>query len=102
LTENPIIIKDDDDNSDLMDRSDHTSYQMTVNDPEVEGENTDRHAGGAAHTSEGVTNSDRNDAAILQGDDRLVITTPASFYPEIPESDSAATLDEERQPNPSM
>ena len=38
---------------------------MTVNDPGVEGENTDRHNGGAAHTGEGVANSDRHDAAIL-------------------------------------
>jgi hypothetical protein len=30
------------------------------------------------------------------------MTTPASFYPKIPKSDSAATLDEERQPNPSV
>jgi hypothetical protein len=102
LTENPIIIEDDDDNSDLMDQSDHTSHQMTVNDLVVEGENIDGHAGGATHIDEGVANSDPDDAAMSQDDDRLAMTTPASFCPEIPESYSAATLDEERQPNPSM
>jgi hypothetical protein len=102
LTENPIVIEDDDDNDDLMDRSDHNSHQMIVNDLGVEGENTDEHTGGAAHTGEGVANSDRNDAAMSQADDRLAMTTPISFCPEIPESDSAATLDEERQPNPSV
>jgi hypothetical protein len=75
---------------------------MTINDPGVEGENTDGHVGGAAHTGEGVANSDPDDAAMSQSDDRLGMTTPASFSPEIPESDSATTLDEKRRPNPSM
>jgi hypothetical protein len=97
LTENPIVINDDDNDGDLTDRSDHTSHQMTVNDPRVEGENTDG--------DEGVVNSNPDDAAMLQGDDRLAIAISASFspeIPEIPESDSAATLDEEKQLKPSM
>jgi hypothetical protein len=69
---------------------------MTVNNLGVEGENTDRHTGGATHIDEGVANSDRNNIIISQGDDLLAITTPASFYPEIPESDNAAILDKER------
>jgi hypothetical protein len=102
LTENPIIIEDGDDNGDLMDRSDHTSHQMTVNDLGVESENTDRHASGAVLAGEGVANSDPDDAATSQGDDHLWVTGPASFSPEIPESDYATTLDEERQPIPFM
>jgi hypothetical protein len=49
-----------------------------------------------------VVKFDLDDAAILQGDDRLAIATSASFPPEIPESDSAATLNEEKQLKPSM
>ena len=47
-----------------MDRSDHTSHQMTVNDLVVEGENTDGHAGDAAYTDKGVANSDPDDAVM--------------------------------------
>jgi hypothetical protein len=100
LTENPIIIEDGDDNGDLMDRSDHTSHQMTVNDLGVESENIDRHASGAVLAAEGVPNSDPDDAAISRDDDHLWMTGPTSLSPEIPESDYATTLDEERQPIP--
>jgi hypothetical protein len=37
-----------------------------------------------------------------QDDDRSAIVTSSSFSPEIPETDSAATLDEEGQLNPSV
>jgi hypothetical protein len=68
LTENPVVI-DDDEDGDPTDRSNHTSHQMTVNDPEVGGENTDGDAGGAAHTGGVVANSDLDDAAMLLGDE---------------------------------
>ncbi|KAF7502720.1 hypothetical protein GJ744_005228 [Endocarpon pusillum] len=42
--ESPIVINDDED-GDLTDRSNHTSHQMTVNDPGVRGENIDGEAG---------------------------------------------------------
>jgi hypothetical protein len=37
---------------------------MIVNDPGVEGENIDRGAGDAAHTGEGVANSDPDDTTM--------------------------------------
>jgi hypothetical protein len=75
---------------------------MTVNDPGVEGENTDGDAGDAAHPGECVANSDPDNATMSQGDDRLAIMTSTSFSPEIPESDTAAKLDDERQLIPSV
>jgi hypothetical protein len=75
---------------------------MIINDPEVGGENTYRDASGATHTSEGVADSNLKSTAMSQSDDRLAITTSTSFSLEIPESDSATTLDEERQLHPSM
>jgi hypothetical protein len=63
LTENSIIVDNDDGDSDLTDQSDRTSHQMTFNDPGVEGENTDGHAGDATHMSDGVASSDPDDAA---------------------------------------
>jgi hypothetical protein len=107
LTENPIAINDDDDDDDgdLADLFDHSSHRMTVNDSGIEGENTDGHAGcvaaAAARMGVGMANSDLEDAAILQGDDRSEIARSISFSLEIPESSSAATLDEERQLDPS-
>jgi hypothetical protein len=74
---------------------------MTVNDPEVGRENTDGDAGGAAQTGEVVANSDPDDGVMSQDDDRSAIARSTSFSPEIPESDSGATLDEERQLHPS-
>jgi hypothetical protein len=38
---------------------------MTVNNSDVEGENTDGHTGGATHTDDSVASSDLNDAAKL-------------------------------------
>jgi hypothetical protein len=75
---------------------------MTVNNPGVGGENTDGNADVAAHTGEGVANSDPDDAAMPQSDDCSVIATSTFFSPEIPESDSGATLEEERQLHPSV
>jgi hypothetical protein len=75
---------------------------MTVDDLGVGGENTDGDAGGAAHTGEGVADSNPDDGVMPQGDDRLAIAISTSFSPEIPESDSATILDKERQLNPSM
>jgi hypothetical protein len=46
---------------------------MTVNDPWVESENTDGNTGGAAQTGEVVANSDLDDAAMSQVDDRPAI-----------------------------
>jgi hypothetical protein len=62
----------------------------------------DRDAGGAVYMGEVVAKSDLNGAAMLQYDDRSTIATFTSFSPEIPESDSGATLDEERQLYPSL
>jgi hypothetical protein len=101
LTENPVVI-DDEEDGDPTDRSNHTLYQTTVNDPGVGGENTDGDADAAAHTVEGVANSDLDDTAIPQDDDRSAIAISTSFSPEIPESDSEATLEEERQLHPSV
>ncbi len=75
---------------------------MTVNDPGVGDENTDGNADIAAHTGEGVANSDPDDAAMPQSGDRSGIATPTFFSPEIPESDSGATLEDERQLHPSV
>jgi hypothetical protein len=69
---------------------------MTVNNAEVGGENTDKDAAGAAHMNEAVVNLDLDDAAMLQPDNRSAITTSPTFSPEIPESDSEVTLEEER------
>ncbi|KAL9117137.1 MAG: hypothetical protein Q9187_006330 [Circinaria calcarea] len=99
--ESPIVI-DDDEDGDPTDRSNHTSYQMTVNDPGVRGENIDGDADVAAHTGEGVANSDPDDAAMPQSDDRSATATSTLFSLEIPESDSGATLEEERQLHPSV
>jgi hypothetical protein len=87
VTENPIII-DDDDDSDTTDRSNHTSYQMTVHDPGIGGENAERDAGGTAYIKEGVAKSDSDDTAMSQDDDRSTIATSTSLAPGIPESDS--------------
>jgi hypothetical protein len=70
---------------------------MTVNDPGMEGKNTDGHAGGggaaaAARTGVGIADSDPEDAAMSQDDDRFEIARSVSFSPEIPKSSSAATL----------
>lgn len=94
--ENPIII-DDGGDGDPTDRSSHTSHQMTVDNPDLRGGNTDGDAGGAAHTGEIVANSDLDDAAMLQCENRSTIATSTSFSLEIPESDSGATLNEESQ-----
>jgi hypothetical protein len=75
---------------------------MTVNDPGVGSEDTDGNAVSAAQIDEIVTNSDLDDAAIPQSDDRSAIVTFDSFSSEIPESDSRATLDEEGQFHPSI
>jgi hypothetical protein len=75
---------------------------MIVDNPGVENKNTDRDTGGAAHTGEVVANSDPDDVPISQGDDHLAITTSTSFSPEITKSDSATTLDDKRQLNPSI
>jgi hypothetical protein len=83
-----------------MDRSNHTLHQMTMNDPGVADENTDEDADIAAHTGEGVANSDPDNAAMPQSGDRSGITTPTFFSPEIPESDGGATLEGERQLHP--
>ena len=99
MTENPIVI-DDDEDSDLTAQSNHTSPQMTVDDPGVGCENTDGDTGGAAHTGDGVADSDPDSTAMSQGDDRSAIATSGPFSPEIPESDSAATWDEEMQGDP--
>jgi hypothetical protein len=79
-----------------------TVSQITVDDPEVEGENTDRNAGNIAYTDKSIADSDPDDIAILQGDNRLAIAISTSFSPEIPESNSATTLDEKRHLNPSV
>jgi hypothetical protein len=70
----------------------------------MEGENTDGQAGGTTYRGEGVANYDPDDAAMSQGDNCLAIATSSPFSPEIPESDSAATLDEEMRgdPTPSL
>ena len=52
----------------------------------VEGENTDRDAGDAAHEGEGVANSDLDDAAMLQCDNR---SAPATLQPALPKSPRA-------------
>jgi hypothetical protein len=75
---------------------------MTVDDPVMGCKNTNGDTGGAAHTGEGVADSDPDDAAMPQSDDRLVIATSTFFSPEIPESDGGATLEEERQLHPSV
>jgi hypothetical protein len=94
LIENPIIINDEDGNP--TDRSYHTSHQMTVNDPGVESDNTEGDAGGFAQTGKVVANTDLDDAAMSQADDRPAIVAFTSS-PEFLESDSGATLDEKRQ-----
>jgi hypothetical protein len=94
LIENPLVINDDEDN-DPIDRPNRTSHQMTVNDLGIRGENTDKDASSAAHTGEVVANSNLDDTAIIQDDHHSAIVTFTSFSPEIPESDSRATLDEE-------
>jgi hypothetical protein len=75
---------------------------MTVNNPGVRGENTDGNADSAAHIGEIMANSDLDNAAILQYNNRSAIATSTSFSPEIPESDSGVTLDEKRQLRPSV
>jgi hypothetical protein len=75
---------------------------MTINDPGLGDKNTDKDANIAAHIGEGVANSDLDNAAIPQSGDRLGITTPTFFSPEIPESDGGATLEDERQLHPSI
>ena len=103
MTGNPVVVDDDDDDDgDTTDLSNHTSRPMTVDNPGVGGKNTDRDAGGAAHTGEVVASSDLDDAAMLPRDNRSAIATSTSFSPEIPESDSGATMDEERQLHPSV
>jgi hypothetical protein len=87
LTENPIVIDDED--GDPIDL-----------DPGLGSENTDGDAGGAAQMGEVVANSELDDASISQDDDRSAIAISASFSPEIPESDSGAMLDEEGQLHP--
>ena len=101
MTENPIVVVDDN-NGDPTDRPNHTSYHVTVDNPCVGGENTDGDAGAAAHVGEVVANPDLGDATMLQCDNRLAIATSLFTSPEIPESDSKATLDEERQLHPSV
>jgi hypothetical protein len=70
---------------------------MTVDNVGWRDEDTEKDAGDAAHMNEAVTNSDLDDAAMLQCDNRSAIITPPSLSPEIPESNSGATLEEERQ-----
>jgi hypothetical protein len=72
---------------------------MTVEDQGFGGENTDRDAGGAVHKGEGVSNSDLDDAAMLQCDNRSATATSTTCTPE---SDSGATLDEERWLHPPL
>ncbi|ERF68056.1 hypothetical protein EPUS_09456 [Endocarpon pusillum Z07020] len=83
LLRNPIIIdnddNDDNNNSDLTARSNYTLPLMTIDDLVIRCKNTDKDTGGAAHTT---------------------IATSGPFSPEIPESDSAATWDEEMQGDP--
>jgi hypothetical protein len=102
LTENPIVIDNDHDGGDLMDRSNHTSHQMAVNDLGSEDKNIDGDIGAVIHMGEGVAGSGLDDAATPQGDDRFAIATSASFSPEIPETDSVVTSDDEGQVNPSV
>jgi hypothetical protein len=75
---------------------------MTANNLGVGGENTDMDAGGAVHTDEVIANSDLDDTAMLQCNKRSAIVTSLSFSSKIPESDSGAILDEERQLHPSV
>ena len=70
---------------------------MTVNNPGVERENTDRDASGAAQTGEVVANSYLDDRAVSQEDDRSAIATLTSSSPVIPKTDGGAMLEEERQ-----
>ena len=74
---------------------------MTVKNAEVRGKNTDKDAAGAAHMNKAVVNLNLDDAVMLQPDNRSAITTSPTFSPEIPESDSEVTLDEERHLHPS-
>ena len=67
----------------------------------MESENTDGDTGDATQIGEFVADFDL-DAVTSQGDDRSAIVTSISFPPEIPESDSGATLDEEKQLHPSV
>lgn len=57
--------KEEDDDDDLINKFNHTSHQLTVNDSGVRNENTDGDVGRAIHTGEGVVNSDLNDAVII-------------------------------------
>jgi hypothetical protein len=72
---------------------------MTVDNLGEGVENTDRDAGGAAQEGEGVSNSNLDDAAMLRCDNR---SAPATSTTCSPESDSGATLDEERWLHPSV
>ena len=100
MEENPIVI-DDDEDGDTIDRSNHTSHQMAINDLGVGSKNTDRDADDAAQMGEVVVNSELDDASMSQDDDRSVIAISA-FSPEIPESDSGAMLEGEGQLHPSV
>jgi hypothetical protein len=95
LTENPIVI-DDEEDGDPIDRFNHTSHQMTVNDPGVGCENTDGDASDAAQMGEVVANSELDDTSMSRDDDRSAIVTFTSS-PKIPGSDSGPTLEGERQ-----
>jgi hypothetical protein len=90
LTENPIVV-DDDENG-----------EMIVDNPGMGSESTDRDAGSATQLGEVVVKSDLNDDAILQYDDRSAIVIFIFLSPKIPESDSRAILDEEGQLYPSL
>lgn len=75
---------------------------MTLDNPGVGDENTNGDTGGTALTSEVMASSDLDNLAMLHGDNRSAIAPFTSFSPEIRESDSATTWDEEKQLNPSV
>ena len=70
------------DDGDPTDCFDHTLHQTTVDNPGIGDQNTDRDAGDAAYVGEVVTDSDLDDAAILQCENRLAIAISASSLPQ--------------------
>jgi len=68
MTENPIVISDDD-SGDTTDPSNHSLHQMTVDNPGVGGEKKNRDASGTANISEVVVNSGKRSRS-LSGSDR--------------------------------
>lgn len=70
---------------------------MIINNLRLRGKNINGDVNDAAYTGEIVANSDLDDAAMSQGDDRSAIATFTSLSPKIPESNSEATLKEKTQ-----